>query len=243
MIRSVIVENELPAQELLVGLLDLHCPEVNIVGVATTLKAAREIISLEKPDLVFLDVELDNEVGLDLFRYFSNPNFDVIFTSAHSEYAIPAIKLSCLDYLLKPIDYRELKEALKKRVRSTNIQVRLDNLLHNIKSQEQPKLAIPTLEGIEFIPVDDIILILAESNYSRIFTFGNQIVTTRTLGELEDALPSTSFFRSHKSYLINWNHMMKYNRSENVIHLKTGLTADLAARRKEEFLAWVKRRT
>jgi len=241
MIRAVIVENEESSRDALMQLISTYCTNVQVIATASGIQDAKATIEGHLPDLVFLDVELDNETGFDLFKHFPMPAFDVIFTTAHEEYALRAIRYSCLDYLLKPIDFKELQEAvLKKDLDHQRQQQKLvQNMLHNLQSPSNHKLAIPCSDGYEFFPVQDVVMACAEGNYTRIHTQKNQILSSRSLSHFEKILPTATFFRSHKSYLINWQYIEKYYKNENLIGMKGGLKAELATRKTKEFLSLV----
>lgn len=246
MIRAVIIEDEPHSQQGLAALLEHYCPDVALAGVASNMEQARHILTTANPDLVFLDVELGTESGFDLFKHFPSPPFEIVFTTAHSGYALDAIRFSCLDYLLKPIDFRELQRAVSRMRETTrHLQAQIDNLVHNlqIKGERKHKLAISHVNGYDFIAIDDIVLAKAEGNYTRIFTSEKEIVTTRTLGEFDAMLPSSHFFRTHKSYLINLHHIETFNRSEDIITLAGGHKAELASRKRDAFLKLVRSNT
>jgi two-component system LytT family response regulator len=243
MIKAVIIEDEQQSQEILAGLIDLYCPDVSLAGIASNIAQARSIIASTKPQLVFLDVDLGGDNGFDLFKYFSSPSFEVVFTTAHKEHALDAIRFSCLDYLLKPIDFRELQRAVKRVHRPPHyMQNQIENLVHNLqaKGAQQYKLAVSHLDGYDFISVDNIIVAKAEGNYTRIYTHSKEILTSRTLGEFESLLPQSQFFRTHKSYLINLAHLEYFNKNEDVIFLHGNHRAELASRKREAFLKLAK---
>jgi two-component system LytT family response regulator len=243
MIKAVIIEDEPQSQEALARLIELYCPQVTLAGIASSIDQARIILASTKPQLVFLDVELGNGNGFDLFKHFPEPPFEIVFTTAHEKFALEAIRFSCLDYLLKPIDYRELQRAVSRiDLAARRTQSQIDNLVYNLKSNgvRQYKLAVSHAHGYDFIAIDEIIMAKAEGNYTRIFIDEKEILTTRTLGEFENLLPSSQFFRSHKSYLINLNHLQHFNKSEELIHLQGGHKAELASRRRDEFLKLAK---
>jgi two-component system, LytTR family, response regulator len=241
MIRAIIIENEKPACESLMQLIGTYCTNVQVVATASRLQEAKATIESQHPDLVFLDVELDNETGFDLFKLFPLPTFDVVFTTAHEVYALKAIRYSCLDYLLKPIDFRELQQAVLKvdRAQLRQQQSLVQNMLYNLQSPANSKLAIPSIDGYEFFPVHDVVMACAEGNYTRIHTQTNQILSSRSLSHFEKILPTAIFFRCHKSYLINWQYVEKYFKNENLIGMKGGMKAELATRKTKEFLALI----
>jgi two-component system LytT family response regulator len=177
----------------------------------------REAILKDRPELVFLDVEMPGMNGFDLLESFEEINFDVIFTTAYDEYALRAIKVSAMDYLLKPIDEEELVAAITK-VKHKNehriSQQHMELLLTNLNSDTDfPRLAIPSLDGIEFVDVDHILHCEADRNYTTIHTVeGEKYIFSKTLKEIEKLLPSREFFRTHQSHLVNLRHIKKYIR-------------------------------
>jgi len=242
-VRAIILENEASAQETLLNLLTQFCPHVQVLGVASTVVLAKDLIIKHSPDLLLMDIELDHGISLDLFTFFPAPSFNVIFTTAHQEYALQAIKASCLDYLLKPIDFRELQEAINKHDQKKQVKEqegRLQNLIHNLHQPKVQRLAVPTQDGYVFCAVSDIIACIADGNYTQLKTLSHgSLVSSKTLGDIETLLPTSIFFRSHKSYLINLHHVESYVRAANQIIMKGGFNADLATRRKEEFFAHI----
>lgn len=243
MTRALILENEPTAMETLTQMLERYCPTVKLTGKAYTNAEAKASIDIHSPDLVFMDIELDTGNSLELLTYYDSPQFDIIFTTAHAEYAIQAIKASCLDYLIKPIDYRELQRAVVKHEQKLSLNTfgqRLQNMVHDLENQHVTKVAIPTVNGFEFLNVIDIIMCKAEGAYTNMHTTDRgQHLTSKPIGELETMFDA-SFFRCHKSYLINLKHILKFNRSESRITLTGNITVDLASRRQEEFLNLVR---
>jgi len=240
MTRAIILENEQAAMEALASLIEQYCPTVKLVGKAYTVVQAKNCIDLHSPDLIFMDIELDTGNSLELLTYYESPQFDIVFTTAHEKYAIQAIKASCLDYLIKPIDYRELQQAVIKheqKFTSAAFGQRLQNMIDILGSRQLAKVAIPTEKGFEFFNTEEIIMCQAEGSYTRINTPNQrQYLTSKSIGEMEALLASGSFFRCHKSYMVNLKHILKFDRAESQIVLTGNIKVDLAARRKEEFL-------
>jgi two-component system LytT family response regulator len=239
MTRAIILENEPSAMETFVQMLDQYCPTVKLVGKAYNNVEAKERIDTNLPDLVFMDIELDTGNSLELLSHYDNPSFEIIFTTAHAEYALQAIRASCLDFLIKPIDHRELQKAVVKHEQKLSyhsLAQRLQSMIHNLSSKHLSKLTIPTVNGFEFFDTNDILMCKAEGSYTNIHLNNNaQCLTSKPIGELETLL-ATSFFRCHKSYLINLKHIVKFNRSNSQITLTGNITADLANRKQAEFL-------
>lgn len=242
MIKAVIVEDDKNNVEVLSALLQKFCPEISLVGSANTAQGGVNLIRNVHPELVFLDVELGNETGFDVIKQFSSPFFKVIFTTAHEQYAFKAIKASCIEYLLKPVNYKELQEAVKKfgqqkslSISQKKIEVLLDNLGNNPNSFG--KLAIPTSEGYSFLNANEIMYCQADLNYTIIHTSKNErLVSSKNLKEFEELLNPSVFFRCHKSYIINLNFIKKFSRSDSMVQMANETQIDIAVRKKEDFL-------
>lgn len=246
MIKSIIVDDEKKARTILSGLLKAHCPEIEVIGEADSVISAEKLIREKNPDLVFLDIEMPFGNGFDLLEKTRDLTYDVIFTTAYNHYAIKAIRISALDYLLKPIDPDELVAAVKRFVevkRNENIlQNQINYLLQEIKSGNTKnnikKIAIPSIDGISFIEIDDIIRCEADANYTRIFTVNGQpILVSKTLKDYEDLLEEYGFVRVHHHNLINMNHVQKYIKGEGGYVIMTdGSSVEVSRRKKSEFL-------
>lgn len=241
--KSIIVDDELKSAESLKILLTDFCENVKVVAICQNINDALKAIEEEEPDVVFLDINLQRETGFDLFDHFSEIRFSIIFTTAFSEYAIKAFRYAALDYLLKPVDIDQLREAVKKaELRMTaNLNGQLENLFHDLKSQkgEFLKLALPTLEGLVFINVDDIIYCEASSNYTTIFLANNQKhIVSRSLKEYDDLLSERNFFRIHSAYLVSLKAIKKYVKGEGgYVVLDNDVSLDVSKRKKAAFLA------
>lgn len=243
MISSIIVDDELKSRESLKILLEDFCDNVAVKALCQNVQEAIDAIQRHQPDVVFLDIQLQRETGFDLLTRLTDIQFEVIFTTAYSEYAIKAFKFSAVDYLLKPIDIEELKRALdkvEKRLGNT-IATRLQQLMHNLKtgSSDNYKLALPTSDGLVFVKMQDILYCEASSNYTEItLADGKRYVVSRTLKEYEDMLSDHHFYRIHNSYLINLNAIKKYVRGEGgYVIMSNDKSLDVSKRKKEGFLA------
>jgi two-component system LytT family response regulator len=241
MLKALIVDDEPKARENLQILLHDFIDGVEVVGLCENIAEATEAVRLHAPDVVFLDIQLQRETGFDLLTKLKEINFEVIFTTAYTEYAIKAFKFSAIDYLLKPIDIEELKKAVarvEKRV-SNNMTGRLTQLVQNLKqgSSENYKIALPTLDGLVFVKISDILYCEASSNYTQIFTTEEKYLVSKTLKEYDDLLSDHNFFRIHNSYLININSIKKYVKGEGgYVVLNNDTSLDVSKRKKEAFL-------
>lgn len=243
-LTCIIIDDERTARETFKGICERYFPEkLKIVGLAESVKDGVELIRNFNPEIVFLDIEMSGESGFKLFDYFSNYTFEVIFTTAFKQYAIDAIKYSALDYLLKPIDFPDLKEALsryeKKRMTNTT-QLRIETFISNLSSgvDMNQKVAFPTMDGYQMERLNNIIYCEGDSNYTKIVTGdGRKLMVSRTLKEVEELLSSPYFFRIHKSFLVNLNFVKFYSRSENFgIYLDDNQWLPVSTRKNDEFL-------
>jgi two-component system, LytTR family, response regulator len=242
MITAIIIDDEAKGRLALREKLSAYCPQINLLAEATNGQEALMLIQHHKPQLIFLDIEMPRMNGFEMLNELPEKNFHIIFTTAYDQYAIKAIKYAAFDYLLKPIDIEELKAAVEKidtkENNQTKKQVELlqQNMLHPKKQLN--KLAIPTLEGLLFFDINDIVHLEANSNYTNIY-FANKtkITASKTLKDFEDLLPEDIFFRTHHSNLINLNYIKRYIKGDGgQIELQNGTYVDVSRRKKEEFL-------
>jgi len=244
MIKTIIVDDEHHASEFLEKMLKRYFPNKFIIcKTSESIDAAVKAIELYQPDLVFLDIQMPNKNGFELFKEIKEINFEVIFTTAHSEFAIDAIKMSALDYLLKPINYIDLLGAISRfenKTKEENHKKQLNVLIENIDSGESAhkKIAIATETGFEFVKFNTIIYLEAQSNYTKFYLSNNlTLITSKTLKHFEELLPSDLFFRTHKSYLVNMNFIKRFSKvDELLIELITGQKLPVSVRKKEEFI-------
>lgn len=242
MLRAVIIDDEENSSNSLREKLRQHFPAVELVAVCDSGAAGIEAIDTLHPDLVFLDVEMPRMNGFTMLRQVAFKGFALVFTTAYDHYAIKAIRYSALDYLVKPIEIDELRLAVeraeeKQKEKSGN---QLELLLENLKDKRpaHQRIAIPTVEGLQFIKVADIVYLEAQVNYTHIYLQSkNKYVVCRTLKEFEDMLPADTFLRIHHSHIINKNFAERYVRGEGgQVVLSNGVVLDIAKRRKAEFM-------
>ncbi|MDX2196346.1 MAG: LytTR family DNA-binding domain-containing protein [Cytophagales bacterium] len=243
MLKSIIVDDEQKSRESLKILLEEFCKDVTVLELVKSVDEAIEAIAEYNPDLIFLDIQMQQETGFDLLNKLDKIDFDIIFTTAHSEFAIEAIKFSAVDYLLKPIDITELKNAVKrveKKKAKTDIKEQLETLLHNFKSENSDnfKLAIPSSEGLLFVNIKNILYCEALSNYTKIhMKDGKAHLITRTLKEYEKMLSRYNFLRIHHAFLINTNEIKKYVKGDGgYVVMSNDSSIDVSKRKKEAFL-------
>jgi len=242
MITAIIVDDEPKSRDVLKTLLNRFCSEVEILAQAGSVAEAKELIRQHTPELLFLDIEMPGGNGLQLLESGATGNAEVIFVTSYAHYAIPALRLSAVDYLLKPIEVEELRAAVdrvaerKRSKTSGNLGVLRENLTQTSTLQ---KIAIPGMQDVRFVKVNDIIRIEGDSNYSFIYVDGGEkIHSSRTLGDFEELLTGQqNFFRVHKTHLVNLDHVVKLIKTEGgYLEMKDGSQVEISRRRKTEVL-------
>jgi two-component system LytT family response regulator len=244
MINAILIDDEQTGLEALQLAIQKYCPDVVIKGVYNTPQQGLDGIRSLKPDLVFLDVQMPQMSGFDVLQQASPVTFDVIFVSAHDQYAIKAIKFSALDYLLKPVDVDELIHAVKKVKEKLNNKsnfFQYQSVLNNVqlRTGKIEKLAVPSLDGIDFFNTQDIIYCKADGSYTNLILKGNQqVLVCKNLKDFENILVESGFCRVHHSFLINLRHVQKYIKGDGgYVILTDQHHVDISRRKKEEFLA------
>ena len=212
MIRALIIDDEQNCIESLAFDLKKYCPEVELLETCISPKQGLLSIKKYKPDLVFLDVQMPWMNGFEMLEMLDEINFAIIFTTAFDQFAAKAFRISAIDYLLKPVDANDLKEAVKKasekiqqKIGSANI----DNLLHNIKKPEaSQRIAFPGREGFEFIEAEKIVYAKAEGSYTHVFLIDKRkLIISKNLSDIEEMLAFDNFQRIHHSTLVNLSHV------------------------------------
>lgn len=218
MVRALLVDDSPGSLRTLRNLLKRYCPGVEIIGEATSVSEAHNLILTLEPNLLFLDIEMPEGSGFELLEKVREYSFEVIFVTAYDHYALEAIRVSALDYTLKPVGYQRLQEAVQKVEERLKLQERpaFHRLLEQLsQSRETSKLPLPLSNGFIFIPTAEIMYCLADGIYSRVFIRDKkEHLTTRRLIELEESLQTSGFFRIHRSSLINLNYVKRYIRGD-----------------------------
>ena len=228
MLRSIIIDDEPQNATILKNDLAMHCSSVEVVSICHSAKEGIMAIKKEKPDLVFLDIEMPWMNGFEMLEMLDDISFSIIFTTAHDQFAAKAFRISAVDYLLKPIDANDLKEAVRKAHQRSEQQrgnIHIENLLRNIKQpSSQQKIALPYREGYEFIEVNHIIYCQAEGAYIKVFLDNKTyILVSKCLGDIEELLPFDVFQRIHHSTVVNLNYVTHFVRSDGgYVKLQTG---------------------
>ncbi|PCJ87311.1 MAG: DNA-binding response regulator [Flavobacteriales bacterium] len=243
MLTALIIDDEQKARSNLENLLKDYCPNVEVAAKAGTVSEAMNAIGIYQPDFIFLDVRMQGETGFDLLKQIDNPSFDVIFTTAYNEYALKAFRFCAVDYLLKPLNIDELKEAVKKVEEKHSSQFkkeRLELFLQGLKDSGNAfsKIALPTMEGLNFVKIQDIIRCESDENYTNFhLTTDEKILVSKTIKYFDELLQDHNFFRTHRSHLINLNHIKKYVKGDGGYAIMSdGCQVVVSRRKKDDFL-------
>ena len=240
LIKAIIIDDEERARDILASCLAMYCPDVEVIATASNVPDGVLLINQHKPDLVFLDVEMPEYNGFELLKFFSEINFEIIFVTAYSEHALTAFKVSAIDYILKPIDIDQLVNAVEKfkekRHQSTARQ-RLEFLQETLQHEEIKRIALPMSEGLLFVEISEIVMLEADGSYTDVhLCSGSKILVSKKLKFFDDLLMQrTNFFRVHRSFIVNVNHMERYSKGDNTIALVNQLTATISRDNKALF--------
>ncbi len=238
MVKAIIIDDELLSRKTLGNFIEKYCSTIQVVGEADGVLTGFAQIMLIKPDLVFLDIEMKDGTGFDLLERIGNIDFEIVFVTAFNHFAIKAFQLSALDYILKPVDPSflvQLEGKLKKRTQLSDLNGQLKILLEN--RLQFKKVALPSMEGIKMVKIDDIIRCQSDSNYTQVFIKQlERIVVSRTLKEFEDMF-GDRFFRIHHSHLINMDYVDSFLKEDGgVVLMVDGTKIPVSRRKKDNFI-------
>ncbi|BDS09595.1 LytR/AlgR family response regulator transcription factor [Aureispira anguillae] len=239
-IRAVIIEDEPEAKFMLQVLIEKYCPEVQVIGDASNVKEGVALIQKLLPDLVFLDIEMPGEKGLYLFKYFEEINFEVIFTTAYDQYAINALRLSALDYLLKPIDLEELRASIvqfKKKQNTQQLYESLHQQLSSPSSAAPKRLALPSKNSFVFLEVNNIMYCLADGSYTTfVCNKHKKYLVAKSMKEYASLLEDLGFVRVHRSAIVNLNYVERLIRTRPQSIVMEDGTSIAIARSRSQYL-------
>ncbi len=244
-IKVFMIDDEFQSRNFLNKMILQYFPEISVVGQVSTVEEGVKGIKEYNPDIVFLDIQMKGETGFDLLNRLPEINFALIFTTAFDQYAVKAFRFNAIDYLLKPIVTDELIEAVnkvKQRIGHTrsSSKEQVEQLYEDMKNPKKihDKIAVPTGEGFIVIPINEIVYCHANSNYTEFYLTDKKcILSSYTLKQYDEILTAQSFFRVHRSYLINLAHVKKYRRGDGgEIIMSNGHEIELSRTHKDEFL-------
>ncbi len=245
MLRSVIIDDEKKSRNTLSTLIERYSEGITVCAEAANVAHGIKVINEVKPKLVFLDISMPDGTGFDLLDNFKEKDFELIFTTAYNEYAIKAIKVQAIDYILKPINISELQNAINK-VREKIIATAAvqSNTLQQINTgnteyKRQDKIAVTVNGGLEFLMLTDIVHLVAKGAYTSIYCRDNKVIlSSHSLKEYEELLPCDCFYRTHHSHIVNLSHIKYFHRGDGGYIIMTDNTeVALSRRRKKDFLS------
>lgn len=239
-ITALIIDDEERARNSILAALQSFCPEVEVLGTASNVMDGAAFIRAHHPQLVFLDIEMPQYNGFELFSFVEEETFDVIFITAYSKYAIQAFEVSAIDYLLKPLDIDALQQAVQKAAEKHqlfNLQQRLEVLKDSFIHEEIRKIALPMADGLLFVEIKDIVLFEADGAYTHVcLNNGSKILVSKKLKFFEELVSNRpNFFRPHRSHMINLNYLKKYIRGENNLIMDNNQHISLSRDLKQDF--------
>jgi two-component system, LytTR family, response regulator len=240
-IDILIVDDEAKSLDVTKMMLGQFKSMIEKIFIASNIEDAYQIIIQNSPEIVLLDVELSSQTGFDLLKRFDAPSFKTIFITAHDKYAFKAIKAEAVDYILKPIDVDDLKNALEKTIRALQASSEIPIFKPKANSSTiKNKIIIPTQKELMFVEVDNILFCKAEGGYTAIYLNSNEIIlSSKDLKTYQGILDDYHFFRIHDSYLVNYNYIKSIS-NDNYVQLSDGNTIPLSRRRRSEFLNWLR---
>ena len=238
--KVVIIDDENRTRELIARMIDSFGFDVITIPEGENVQSGIEAIEKHQPDIVFLDIQMPDGTGFDVIRSIDNKNFEIIFITAHEEFAIKAIKFSALDYLLKPVDTAELKAALEKALSTIDERKessQFDALQKNIQPTEKRRLVLKTQESVHVVELDQIIRCEADRNYTSFFLKdGKKILVSKTLKEYETLLSAHNFLRVQQSHLVNIDFVDRYDKKNGgAVVMKDGSEVPLSPAKRDLF--------
>ncbi len=243
-IKSIIIDDEKNGRENLCNALLKYCPEISVVAEANSVESGIEAIQKHAPALVFLDIEMPDGTGFKLLEFFGDPTFDVVFVTAYDHYAIRAIRFSALDYILKPINVVELRQAVNRlSQRKKKDQRILWQFLQNSGSAlPEKKIALATGDKIEFCKIGQIIRCQSDGNYTNFyFVDAPTLLVSKTLNDFEEILDGYGFIRTHKAHLVNLMFVRSFHKNDGgYLKMTDNTSVPVSRRKKEEILERLK---
>ena len=247
-LKTIIIDDEPRGISSMQKLLQINCPDVNVIGSYTDADKAIEMVAQMDPDLIFLDIAMPVKNGFELLKEVKESGFEVIFVTAHNQFMIEAFHFSAIDYLLKPVEDNLLIDAVnraKKRIEEKSGNKNIETFLHNLKqkqSSQKMRLCIPSLKGFQVIELDEILYAESSGNYTNLYFANNKMVcTSKPMHEYETLLEDAGFVRIHKSILVNLLHVKEYLRGEGgSVILSNGQEVEVARRKKDLLIAKMK---
>lgn len=245
MISAIIIDDEPGNIDVLKKMVTDYCERIEIAGTAASVEEGIAVIKEKKPDLVFLDIEMPGKNAFDLIDHLAPVTFEIIFVTAFEHYALKAFRYSAIDYLLKPVNISELRDAVvkaRKRIKERNFQERLDNFF-NIENKRETKIAVQLNDGYSFINFNDIVCCSSEGAYTSIsLVNGETVLSSNNLKHFAELLPEATFCRVHHSHLANLDHAIRYSKGRGgTLVMVNKMVLEVSQRKKDELLGRFKK--
>lgn len=245
MISAIIIDDEPGNIDVLKKMIGDFCENVQVTGTAPSVDEGISVIREKKPDLLFLDIEMPGKNAFDLIDFLSPVDFEIIFVTAFEHYALKAFRYSAIDYLLKPVNIGELRDAVekaRKRIKERNFQDRLNNFF-NIEKKKETKIAVQLKDGYSFINYNDIVCCTSEGAYTEIYLInGTKLLSSNNLKHFSELLPEDIFCRIHHSHLVNLDHATHYSKGRSgTLVMANKMTLEVSQRKKDELLSRFKK--
>jgi two-component system LytT family response regulator len=241
MLKAIIIDDEPDCVKLLALQLKMYCPQVKVLGECLSSEDGYLKIKELQPDIVFLDIEMPVMNGFQLLEKIGDINFSIVFVTAYDQFAVKAFRFNALDYMLKPIDGKDLQSAVDKALQQRPIPQQLQLMkqqIHGGEKYQPDKIALPYQNGVIFTDIKNVLYCESENNYTRFtITGGQQYLVSKTLGDIEEVLTERSFLRVHRQYFVNLDHIKKYVRGDgNYLIMSDGKNIPVARNKKEKLV-------
>lgn len=239
----VIVEDEVQSQKLLKGILEDFCPDVEVLGIASSVDEGIELLRAVDCEVVFMDIQLDDRISFEILETLAEWNFDIIFTTAYDNYALKAFKVEAVDYLLKPYSPKEVRLAIEKsKTRRLRPSLSKFREIFQAETKANHKISLSTSEGVHLIDISSIQFVNADGSYCLVHTAqGDRIIVSKSLTDIEQQLNNGDFMRVHASFLVSKLFIRRYLKEDGgIIEMQNGITIPVSRRKKNEFLEWIK---
>lgn len=241
--KAIIIDDERKARNVLRILIEENCPKITKILEAENLLDGVDLIKKEEPSIVFLDIEMPEHSGLEILNFIEKEivNFEIIFTTAYSEYAIQAFQLSAIDYILKPVRPAQVKASVEKAIKfigKSQMNKKLDELKQSLAKSNFSKIGLPNADGIKFVDFKDIIMLVADGMYTTVYTINETVLVSKPLKFFVDIFRNMkTFFRPHRSNLINLKYIKEYVKKDGgYIVMENEKTVSISKDNKDEFL-------
>ncbi len=240
-LRAVLVDDEEKALKVLAIKIKRFFPEINIIATCQNPTEAIKTIETKKPDLVFLDIEMPQLNGFDVLQSIKNPDFEIIFVTAYSDYALDAIQHCAIGYIVKPIDDEDIKTAIENAIKNINLKTALEKnttLIENLKKGQtnDSKIIIPSQKGLDFIKINEIIRCEGENGYTKIILKNKKnILSSYSIGKFVKMLSNKKFFLIHRSHMVNLKYVSGYL-NEGYISMDNGESLPISKNKRQDFI-------